>query len=516
MRNTIGPTQSRWPALLRRVLAALMFVGSVCLVVGQTETAGEDVSTSPAAAPLPNVYCFSGSPLLLQVNVPDPGQLLESISIESATSSIFYSVPQEQDRDALQLYVNPFLSPGLYELEITLQTRSGAESQSRLDVGFVDFVWGRDNLSFGNNAKYISVIGTFGEVLEEWLDARFGEVDEADVVLLVNYMYGLFGKNTGRCYAFSGTEVRYWRWPELLPSYYDSAHDLRGNVTRYQREMNFLQFDIVFDHFFAGPGNEQVQHAMNSEQIEAQVAVIESHIAAGDPVAVGFAGPDIHHSMLVFGFIRNRTTHTVDLLVANNWKNDEKLNIHSRDAEIIRLFLAPDHEGPIAQWRYEKGVRNREIDRLFVVDVRRDPYVHERALIDTLIAKLRNQLDTEGRVIVVVEDAEGASVVDGEHSTGWIRNRITEELEEVWYERVGKTYRFTFPADAALELEIADTGGARVLSAAPALESGVIIPSIQVTEATEEGETVTRRFPLPGIPISTAPADSTSAPKETP
>lgn len=142
------------------------------------------------------------------------------------------------------------------------------------------------------------------------------------------------------------------------------------------------------------------------------------------------------------------------------------------------------------------------------MDVRRDPLIHERALLDTLTAKLRSQLDTEGRVIVVVEDAAGARVVDGERSTGWIRNRITEELEEVWYKCVGKTYRFTCPADAALELEIADIGGARVLSAAPASESGVIIPSIQVTEAIEEGETVTRRFPLP--------ADSTSAPEETP
>jgi hypothetical protein len=499
MRNTFGPTQFRRQALHSLVLATLMFFGSVSIVIGQTEITGEDMSTPPAVAPLPNIYCFSGSPLLLQVNVPDPGQMLESISIESATSSFSYSIPPEPDRDALQLYINPFLSPGLYELEVTLRTRSGAEGQSRLDVGFVDFVWGRDNLNFGNNNKYVSVIGSFGEILAEWLNARFGEVDDADVVLLVDYMYGLFGKNTGRCYAFSGTEVRYWRWPELLPSYYDSAHDLRGNASRYQREMNFLQFDIVFDHFFAGPGAEQVQNAMNIDQIEAQVAVIESKIAAGEPVAVGFAGPDLHHSMLVFGFIRNHTTNTVDLLVANNWKNDEKLNIHSRDSEIIRLSLAPDHEGPIGQWRYEDGVRKREIDRLFVVDVRRDPYVHELALLDTLSVELRKQLDTEGRTVVVVEDAAGARVVDGDHSTGWIGSRITEELEEVWFERVGKSYRFTCPADAAFELEIADTGGARVLIAAPGLEPGVIIPSIHVTEATEDGETVTRRFPLPAV-----------------
>ena len=490
MSDRYGLKQSRCPALLRHVLAASIFVISVYTAAGQTE---------PGDAPLPNVYCFSGSPLLLQVNVPCPGKSLESIYIESAASTISYSIPEKLESEVLQFYVNPFLSPGLYELEITLKTRSGAESHSLLDMGFVNFVWGRDNLSFGNNSKYVSVIGTFGEILTEWLEARFGEIEEADVVLLVNYMYGLFGQNTGRCYAFSGTEVRYWLWPELLPSYYDSAHDIRSNASRYQREMNFLQFDIVFDHFVSGPGTGQIRHAMNREQIAAQVAEIESTIAGGAPVAVGFAGPNLHHSMLVFGFIRNRTTQTVDLLVANNWKNDEKLNIHSRDAEIIRLFLDPGHEGPIAQWHYEEGLRNSEIDRLFVVDVRRDPYVHERVLLDRLTAHLRNQLDTEGQAVLVVEEAEGARVVDGERSTGRIRNRVTQEIEEVWFERIGEAYRFTCPADTAFELEILDTGSARVLSAAPASEPGMIITSILGTEPVGEGETVTRRIPLPGI-----------------
>ena len=514
MSDTFGPTVSRRPVFYSLVLWILVFVGLAYPVIGQTDTGRGNIPDTQSVPPLPNIYCFSGSPLLLQVNVPDPGQTLELISIESAASSLSYSISPDPDREALQLYVNPFLSPGLYELEITLQTRSGAESRSRLDLGFVDFVWGRDNLNFGNNAKYVSMIGTFGEILAEWLEVRFGEVDEADVILLVDYMYGLFGKNTGRCYAFAGTEVRYWRWPDLLPSYYDSAHDLRGSAIRYQREMNFLQFDIVFDHFFAGPGTEQVQYAMNKDQIETQVAVIESHIAAGEPVAVGFAGPVLHHSMLVFGFIRNHSTGTVDLLVANNWKNDEKLNIHSRDSEIIRLSLAPDHEGPIAQWHYEDGVRKLEIDRLFVVDVRRDPYVHELALLDRLSAELRERLNTENRAIVVVEDAAGARIVDGERSTGWIRSRITEELEGVWFERVGESYRFTCAADAALELEIADSGGARVLIAVPGLEPGVIIPFIHVTEAAGEGETVTRQFSLPGIRVDTTPTDSMDTPEE--
>ncbi len=501
MEKSIGPVQFRRPPVLSHVLALLLFVWLICPATGQTETTNEKLDPSPTTAPLPDVYCFSGSPLLLQVNVPDPEQSVESIFIKSTTSSTFYSVSQIPDRDALQFYVNPFLSPGVYGIRITLQTRSGLESQSQLEVGFVDFVWGRDNMSFGNNTKYSSVIGTFGEILVEWLNARFGEVSEADEVLLVNYMYGLFGENTGRCYAFSGTEVRYWRWPELLPTYYDSAHDLRANNARYQREMNFLQFDIVFDHFFAGPGTEQVQQSMNRSQILAQVELIESHIAAGNPVAVGFAGPELHHSMLVFGLIRNSSTQTVDLLVANNWKNDEKLNIHSRDAEIIRLFLAPDYEGPIALWHYEKGVRRRVIDRLFVVEVRRDPYVHEPALLNSLNENLRNQLIADDRIIIVVENADSARLVGGEHSSGWMRNRITKELEEVWFERVGKTYRFTCPADAALTLEVARNSdeSTRVLAVAPGSEPGEFISFIQDIEITEEGETATHRIPLSGI-----------------
>jgi hypothetical protein len=72
---------------VRRMLAALMFVGSVSSVFTQTETADNAVTTS---VPFPNIYCFSGSPLLLQVNVPNPGQIVKSISLESAVSSFSY------------------------------------------------------------------------------------------------------------------------------------------------------------------------------------------------------------------------------------------------------------------------------------------------------------------------------------------------------------------------------------------------------------------------------------------
>ena len=479
----------------RRMLATVVLIGALGPMLFAQEAVGAPAA-APTVAPLPDVTCFSGSPLLLQVKVPDPAHILSEVQIEAPTSSIAYRIPENPERDELLLHVSPFLGPGVYDLEISTRTRDGAVSRSVLQAGFVDFVWGRDNLSFGNNAEYRSVIGTFGEVLAHWVAERFGEVAESDMVLLVDYMYSLFGSNTGRCYAFSGTEVRYWRWPELLPSYYDAAHDLRGNVARYQREMNFLQFDIVFDHFLAGPGSQQILGPMSREEIRAQAEEIAARLAAGEPVAVGFAGPELHHSMLVFGFIHNHTTHTVDLLVANNWKSDEKLNIHSRDAEIVRLRLAPDHEGPIAEWRYEDGVRNRGIDRIFAVDVRRDPYAHERAVLDSLISRLRDDLQAGGRAVVVVEEAAGARLLDGERSTGRIRNRTTREVDGVCFERVGEAHRFTFPATLPLELEVADNTGARVLYVAPGPEPGTAVSSIQAMPAPEEGQTVTLRVSL--------------------
>ncbi len=447
--------------------------------------------------PIPSVRSFSGSPLLLEVVVEDPGRLLSGIRFSTETSSQEYYLPPELDRDPLILRVSPFFSSGVYELHVTVRGTDGREASNSLQLGFVDFVWGRDNMSFGNNAKFESVIGTFGEVLADWTDARFGEVPEADMVLLVDYMYSLFGSNTGRCYAFAGTEVRYWRWPELLPSYYDSAHDISAGVSRNQREMNYLQFDIVFDHFVAGPGSTQMQRAMNSGEIEEQARRIAAHIAANEPVLTGFAGPNLHHSMLVFGAIYDPAHMTVDLLVANNWKSDEKLNIHSRDAEIIRLYLAGDHIGPRIEWRYEEGLRNRDIDRMFMVNVQKQ-YEHDRDLFVALLAELRASFRREGMVRVVVEEAAGARLTDGERTSGQVGSRRSNALPDVWYERVGRAYRLAFPADAAsdLVLEVSDDRGARVLAVFPGDATTGNAALIQTAVPPEEGARVIRRVAL--------------------
>ncbi|MCK4517079.1 MAG: hypothetical protein KAU31_17595, partial [Spirochaetaceae bacterium] len=200
---------------------------------------------------IPEIISHSGSPLLLELSIPDPEGRLAAVTVESPVSHSSYQIPPNPEREAVQLTLSPFLAPGVYDLRIVMQVDREGESlqiETPARVGFVDFVFGRDNLRFGNNAEYTSVIGTFGEILDAWLDDRFGGISDAELVPLVDYMYQFFGRRSGRCYAFSGSEVRFWHWPELLPNYHDETYDLRAAFARTQQEMNFLQIDMAFDH----------------------------------------------------------------------------------------------------------------------------------------------------------------------------------------------------------------------------------------------------------------------------
>ena len=98
-----------------------------------------------------------------------------------------------------------------------------------------------------------------------------------------------------------------------------------------------------------------------------------------------------------------------------------------------------------------------------------------------------------------MEDVNGARIIDPESgaSTGRIRGLTTGEVEGAWFEKVGDTYRFTFPAGRTCELEIADEGTATVLFAAPGDGDSGIIHSIYRTDAAEEGLVTVSRHPLP-------------------
>ncbi len=483
---------------MRGVTLLLLLIVAITWLPGQEATLSpsdseEIIATSrPGDLPIPNIVCHSGSPLLLELSIPDPQGRLTAVTVESPISYSSYQIQPDPDRETVQLTLSPFLVPGVYDLRIAMQVHQEGEPRQiefPVRVGFVDFVFGRDNLRFGNNAEYASVIGTYGEILAAWLDDRFGGISDVELVPLVDYMYQFFGSRSGRCYAFAGSELRFWRWPELLPTYYDETYDLRAAVRRTQQEMNFLQIDMAFDHFLTGEDDREV--------ILDEVRSIVSRISTGEPVVVGLTGPQLHHAMLVYGFIHRPESGTVDLLVANNWKSDQDLNLRSKNAEAIRVFLEQQGDGPTLEWRYREGTRNREIDRLFIVEVERE-YQHERDQLDRLIAERLGRLSDSHRAVLVVEDAAGAWLTNGEDSTGYDRRRTQEDVEGVLFDKVSRTYRFEYPADGGLWLELADDAGARILHFHPGEEPGMETAWIEETPAPEEGATIRRRVSLEG------------------
>lgn len=417
----------------------------------------------PARAP--ELRSASGSPLLLEVTIPEPSPDLREIVVRTPRSSLRFAAPQTGNAGAaanpgpLELTLTPFLEPGVYDLEIELVGEASA-ARARYEVGFVDFVWGRDNFRFGNNRDYESRIGDYSDVLGEWLTERFGEPSEADLALLVHYMYSLFGENPGRCYAFTGMQLRYHRNSDVLPRYIDELYDVRMRSRALQREMNELQLDMVYDHFVSG--GAPVGGRQSLLDIARELVHIRKRIRSGEPVVTGYISPDLHHAMLVYGYILDRSRGRVDLLVANNWKSGQDLNLRSIDAEVIRVDLRAGPGDPVLEWRNLDGPRRRAPERMFVMPVR-ESYDHARGPLDELVAARLTALRDDGRRVITVENAEAAWAEAGDgRATGYRDGRTMRGLEEVTLDRLKQTTLLDFPRKADLRIGFSPSPGETV------------------------------------------------------
>ncbi len=491
---------------LSHVLVALLlsFVPAAAWAAGSQETRGE--ATEPV-----QLRCHSGSPLLLRIDVTDPDNPYTTLRIEGGGTSIRKDVDRPQSEEAgdatkgANLLVAPFNAPGSYEMEVSLQSEGHAyvAYESTYRVAFVDFVWGRDNFRFGNNRDYESPLGDYSEALGAWLEARFGDVSDATTVLLVHYMYSLFGRNPGRCYAFSAGQYRFWTNPDLLPSYYSSVYAIRTRATRVQREINVLQMDIVFDYFVHGGAARYGPQSV--ESLRSETHEIMRRIDEGQPVVVGFIGPELHHSMLVYGYIQTPGGDVVDLLVANNWKAQQDNNLQSKNAETVRVALSTDAIGPdghLLLWRSIDEVRDRQPHRLFVVDVKNE-YSHEEGELRTLVAEFRARVRRSGHAVLVVENADAAWLTDAEGATtGYHRGRLYEESAGVQFLRRRRAHAFTVPAEGEYTLTIEDDAGARLFYYSPGTDESQDIAWIAETPAP--AEEIERDIPLEAAaPLST-------------
>ena len=415
---------------------------------------GAGIAEVPAmehTVPRPELRSSSGSPLLLEVILEEQPSDLQEIVVRTGSSTLRFDAPQLGRRSAASagdphvLTLTPFLEPGVYDLEVEL-VGDATTGRASYEVGFVDFVWGRDNFRFGNNADYESRIGDYSQVLSEWLEKRFGSISDAERALLVHYMYGLFGENPGRCYAFTGSQLRYYRNPDALPSYVDETYDIRMRSTRSQREMSELQLDMVYDYFVAGGAPVAGQQSLL--EVARELVRIRERIADGLPVVTGYISPDLHHAMLVYGYILDRARGRVDLLVANNWKSGQDLNLRSVDAEVIRVDLP----AAFIEWRTREGPRRRSPQRMFIVPVR-ESYAHPREPLEALLDTRFSELRAAGREIITVENAAAAWIAgpDG-RSTGYRGDHRRTGLDSVGFERLKQTMLFDYPAGTELTL----------------------------------------------------------------
>ncbi len=466
------------------MIRAARYIIDIALVLALFGWAG--IAAVPAiehAVPRPELRSSSGSPLLLEVILEEQPSDLRKIVVRTGSSTLRFDARQLGRRsdahagDPHVLTLTPFLEPGVYDLEVEL-VGDATTVRASYEVGFVDFVWGRDNFRFGNNADYESRVGDYSQVLSEWLEKRFGSISDAERALLVHYMYGLFGENPGRCYAFTGSQLRYYLNPDALPSYVDETYDIRMRSTRSQREMSELQLDMVYDYFVAG--GAPVSGRQSLLEVARELVRIRERIADGSPVVTGYISPDLHHAMLVYGYIFDRARGRVDLLVANNWKSGQDLNLRSVDAEVIRVDLpaaqagTEDTKQELIGWRTREGPRRRSPQRMFIVPVR-ESYTHPREPLEALLDTRFSELRAAGREIITVENAAAAWIAgpDG-RSTGYRGDHRRTGLDAVGFDRLKQTMLFDYPAGTELTLGFRPLEGeeVRLFHVAPGKTTG--------------------------------------------
>ena len=469
---------------------------------------------------------YSGTPPLLELGISEPESSpagsLQRVLIESESSSLAFSwsMPTRPDGEpSLTIPVSPLRAPGIHEVTLTFsgETASGSDWQQRaaVEVGFVDFRWGRDNFRFGNNPAYRRLLDPYSVMLSRWLTERFGQVGDAARVLLVDYMYELFGKNAGRCYAFAGSQLRYYRRPDLMPRYYDSVYEVRARNRTLQRAMNELQMDMVFYHFVAGRGPagpvpRHVSGEPDPAQLRTTIEELKRRIAAGEPAVLGLIAPDLHHSMVVYGYVQRG--ESIDLIAANNWKDEQEINLHSEDADNLRFHLAPDHEGNRVEWRNRRKKRPRTPDYIYVAEVREE-YDHDPALLAAVVERRMAALREAGEAVLVVETADAAFLTDPDGaSTGYHDPRSTRDLEEVSFRRVQQSYLFRLPVTGEYSLTIedgpeGDPSGARLYYLAPASPDAPAAPPppAAILEFPAPDGTVVREFRIRDGVLAPAP-----------
>jgi len=399
----------------------------------------------------------SGSPLILELLVEDPQQAVNQLRIETEVGDANFFLPESE---LFETFISPFYEPGIYPVTISVESEN-AVWQRDLEIGFTEFIWGRDNFRFSNiRSEYWGIL-PYSKALFPWAEKRFGIQNPEELMLLLNVTYHIFNGRIGRCYAFSGSQVRYVRNPDLLPRYYSKVYNIRETNIPVQTEMNMLQNDIMYDHFVVNGYDYTTEQDLPA--LQAEIADIMERISLGELVSIGYFNSKRHHSLLVYGYISDPESKRVTLITANNWGVEHNENMLSKAVVQIEVNLDENYTESRVSWIDPTSSSYRNAEHLFAVDVK-DEYEHDPEVMAALISEQHAVLQESETALIIVEQADEAVLIDAEgNKTGLPGRSTTEDIDGVVYKKVDDTHLFEFSAALSLQLDftpiaIEDTG----------------------------------------------------------
>ncbi|TVR58465.1 MAG: hypothetical protein EA426_10130 [Spirochaetaceae bacterium] len=405
------------------------------------------------STPAVSLRSNSGTPPVLQLTVSPQNGAVRTVTFETAVSGFRLELGTAEE---FEFTVVPFVTPGVYDAVLELDTENETHVYE-YRIGFVDFVWGRDNFSFSNDGELPTGTESFSEVFGPWAGMRFRPLTPAEQVLLLRSGYSFFRTTVGRCYAFSGGAVRYLVYPELLPHMYDSVYEIPRRDVVVQRQMDRLQNDIVFE-YFVDRGVDLSQPQSRSALLGEIESIIEQ-IASGQPVVVSYIAPKRHHSLVAYGFIEDKSSEELILLVANNWNAEQDTNMYSDDAENLRVFLARDRSPPYVEWVGVPVPEYRYAERVMAVDVRKE-YTHREELFELLLAEQREELISRRNETLIVENAAETLLVDSSgKKSGYVDGGVLDEIPGVRLLHYEGNHIYSLPRETDVSFTISGMPG---------------------------------------------------------
>ncbi len=377
---------------------------------------------------------------MLEFVLRDPGKMVRWISFDWDSDGRRDLMVRAGENEVVFRGI-PFRKPGTYRLSAWLHTREGTLKR-KYTVTYTDFIWGRDNFQFANDGKFENSTDFVSDTVVTWAQERFGPLDQNDRVILLSVMYDIYKGSIGRCYGFTGEQIKYLQNPELIPPLFDGIYWMQEGDGTIFKDMDWIQNDIVFSNFLSG--NIRISELQSRESLMRELDHIRESIGKGDPIILGYLSTKMHHSMVVYGLFEDDFQNKVTLLTANNWEREQNNNTFSEDAENIVIELQADE--PKLRW-YDLTKRKFRYPRFIFAIQRENRYDLSSEDLRVLLDRTKLDIIQKDYTVIMVEKTEVAYIVDSEgKKRGYSKPRYFKEIDGVSFKKIDYNYVFELPS----------------------------------------------------------------------